>query len=96
MESYADVLMSLEDCIDVYYSWSFRLAPEKCSSYFIAVLDGLEMIFNYLNKTENNTLKGYVLKMLTCLEQSDYVLMRDILQYEIKPFIGGLRPTKCN
>ncbi len=91
MGSYADALKSLENSIDDYYYCSFRLAPEKCSSHFIAVLDGLEMICNYLDKTENNTLQGYIQKMLTCLEQSDYVLMRDILIYEIKPFMGGLR-----
>lgn len=94
MESYPDALMTLENCINVYYSWTFRLAPEKCSSYFIAVLDGIEEIEKFLNKKENNTIKENVIKMLACLEKSDYVLIRDILIYEIKPFIVGLRQTK--
>ncbi len=91
MESYADALMSLEDCIDVYYYWSFRLAPEKCSSHFIAVLNGLEIICKYLDKTGNNTIKENVQKMLACLEQNNHVLLRDILHYEIKSFIIDLR-----
>lgn len=91
MESYPDVLITLEKSIDDYYYWSFRLAPEKCSSYFIAVLDGMEEIGKYLNKKENNIIKENVKKMLACLERNDHVLLRDIFHYEIKPFISDLR-----
>lgn len=71
--------------IKLYYLRSFRTNPEELNGLFMQILSSIERT-EAVSRTEQQMLNQHLLVILQGQQRSDYVLIRDILWYEIKPF----------
>lgn len=72
--------------IKLYYLRSFRTDPEELGELLVRVLDGIGAISDITPQSQVE-LNSQLMIMLDAMERNDYVLIRDIIWYEIKPFL---------
>jgi hypothetical protein len=72
--------------IKLYYLKSFRTDPEEISDLFVRILDSIARITNLPAKHQTE-LNPHLLTIMDAMQRKDYVLIRDVLWYEIKPLL---------
>ncbi len=78
------------DDIDSFYHGSFKLPPQRCLPFVIALVDKLGSIEPYLTEQPTTRLNKLLAMTLEAMEAGDYVLVNDYLVYELKPLLTGL------
>lgn len=73
--------------MDDYCQYSFKLAPEKSIKFIVSFLQHMDQLVLGLEPRDVKKVKKLLSKMLEALQNSDYVLIRDYMTYELKPFI---------
>lgn len=84
---FAEVISRTIMAIDDFCQCSYKIAPEKCMNFILAFLQDMDQLVLGLEPKEVKRVKKMLAKMLEALQNSDYVLVRDYMTYEIKPFI---------
>ncbi len=83
-DNHRETVHKLVDSIDEYYLASFRLAPDQLNKQMFNVIDQIEKVNSQLPSRIERRLRQYLMRIVNCMENHDYVLLRDILIYEIK------------
>lgn len=77
----------IEKTLLTYYDYSFRIENEKCMVLIEKLLSQLETLFIYIDKKEIDSVQGTLLKAVQAMDNKDYVLLRDVLYYDLYPLI---------
>ena len=80
--------------IEVYYHSSFKIPPERCMPFVVALIDKIDKIILGMTANQSKKMQDHLLKVLEAMQGKDYVLMRDILFYEIRSLLCGLPKNK--
>ncbi|HWQ60964.1 MAG TPA: hypothetical protein VN521_01560 [Negativicutes bacterium] len=80
---------AIED-IDSFYHGSFKLPPQRCLPFFIALIDKLGGIEAFLTEKQKSRLNKFLAVTMEAMEAGDYVLVNDYLVYELRPLLAGL------
>ncbi len=76
--------------IDSFYHGSFKLPPQRCLPFVIALVDKLGSIEAYLTEKQKKRLNKFLAITLEAMQAGDYVLVNDYLVYELRPLLTGL------
>lgn len=87
----AEVRIECLQNIEDYYQATFAIEPQKCMPYISLFLKNAEMIATACNKTQAAVFQQYLNKLFAAMQQEDYVLVRDYIYYEIRPWIKSLK-----
>lgn len=93
-EDLNEELQKAVSAIDDYYGASFKLHPQRCTPFLVAFIEHAEKIVLGLTPNQRKRLQEYLHKTVLAMEEEDHVLVRDYLQYEIRPLLLGLRGNK--
>ncbi len=85
--SAAAMLIELIKMIDEYYRISLQVEPEKCMSYIHMYIQDIQGVLLQLSPQYIELLTGYLQQIMVAMEQQDYVTMRDIMYYEVRPIL---------
>lgn len=78
------------DDIDSFYHGSFKLPPQRCLPFVIALVDKLGTLEAFLTEKQKRRLNKFLAMTLEAMEIGDYVLVNDYLVYELRPLLTGL------
>lgn len=76
--------------INTYYGFSFKLSPAKLNSYLVSFLNSFQELMLFLNPEQVHSLNTSLMKLAEALERNDFVAVRDVLYYEIRPYLMDL------
>ena len=71
--------------IELYYLRSFRTNPEQLGEIFLKIANEVSQL-KAGSQQEQTIITEWLSQLLGALERKDFVLIRDILWYEVKPF----------
>ena len=90
MDDIQNTINEAIDDIDSFYHGSFKLPPQRCLPFVIALVDKLGSIEPYMTGKQTNRLNKFLAMTLEAMEAGDYVLVNDYLVYELRPLLTGL------
>lgn len=82
----ADILQLIEEVQQDIFRFHIPVAMQKVAE----IIDHLMLLANRLENSTLLQLMGIITHMNQALGNKDYLLLADLLQYELKPFIEPL------
>lgn len=76
--------------IDNFCQNSFKIVPEKCMPFIMSFIQHMDQLVLGLTPKQVKKVKKILFKVVEALQNKDYVLVRDYLSYEIKPFLQNI------
>lgn len=82
--------------INLYRESSLCLPSEKSMPIIIMLTEQIQEIYSLLTKRQKIKLDSMLGMMMTALQKQDFVLLRDILVYDIYTFFMSIRTKKID
>ena len=80
-----DTILGLEKMCDLFYQDKIQVAYGELNS----LLMNLEKVISMFAEEEQEHIKDKLMEALDALEQQDFTLYADIMNYEIKELLGN-------
>lgn len=82
---------ALED-IENYYRASFKLPPDRCLPFLQSFFFNIKELLPHLGPSYTKRMETHLERLSLTLSDNnkDYVLLRDLLWYEIRPLLRNL------
>lgn len=77
--------------IDDFCQNSFKIAPEKCMPFIMSFIQHIDQLLLGFMPKQVKKIKKMLSDMVDALQKKDYVLVRDCLTYEIRPFLQKIQ-----
>lgn len=81
------VIQSAIDTINEYYDYSFQIQNKKCYPLINKLIQEIEDIFFYVKDQEKDEIQKKLIDMIAAMDSNDYVLLRDLLYYDLKEIL---------
>ena len=86
------VVLKLITTIDEYYDCSFRVRNDRCFVILIKLIEQVEELLQLVHSTEEQIgLRGILNNIANAMANKDYVLIRDLLHYELRSKLHALK-----
>lgn len=86
-----DLIENIEKDIDMYYQYSFRVWPEKCYPVLLSIIQHIQQIDACLTAKQQKKMQSILKKIVAAMESQDFVLVRDLLHYELRLLINSFK-----
>ena len=86
------LILKMIDTIDEYYDYSFRVHNDRCFVIIFKLIERLEILLQLLNDVEQEIdLRSILNNVANAMATKDYVLIRDLLHYELRSKLNILQ-----
>lgn len=93
-KSVEQIITEIDESVMTYYDYSFRIDNERCMVIIQKLISQIEQLFFYLNRDMQQKLEKLLVKSLEAMDRKDYVLLRDILYYDLRQFSTSVMRKK--
>lgn len=84
-EVVSNQIIKLIETIDEYYDYSFKVRNDRCFVILIKLIGQLEDLLTLVKDVEQQLCFGDILNgIANAMANKDYVLLRDLLHYELR------------
>jgi hypothetical protein len=66
---------------------SFKIEPKRCMPFIQSIISRMDSIFGFVTQDKIALFTECLQRMFAAMESEDFVLLRDILVYELKPLL---------
>lgn len=89
------VELALQDIIN-FYENSFKISPDQCVPHILSFIENMGNLSLGLSPKQAKKINKLLEKIMSALQSQDYVVVKDCLMYEIKPFLTKIQDNDSN
>ena len=87
-----NLILQMIYTVDEYYDYSFRVHNDRCFVIIFKLIEQLEILLQLLNDVEQEVeLRNNLNNVANAMATKDYVLIRDLLHYELRSKLNVLK-----
>lgn len=87
-----NLVVQIITIIDEYYDCSFKISNDHCFVILLKLIEQLEAILGVIKDTKQEiALRDILHDISNAMASQDYVLIRDLLHYELRNMLNLLR-----
>ena len=80
-----NLVLQIITTIDEYYDYSFKVSNDRCFIILLKLIEELERLLGVVGDVEQQIqLKDILHEVANAMANHDYVLIRDLLHYELR------------